>query len=167
MRRHWPLLLRLARFTSVGLCCFAVQAGILLVLREAHIPLTLANAAGFAISAQVNFLLSTHFTWADRRIPFAETKATAARWVSFQATAGLALAFNTGVFALAVRIVDPVVAAGVGVGTGALLTFLASNYLIFRKRNADHATRTDLGGPLDAHRPEPALPRADGRTAAH
>ena len=164
MRRHLLLLLRLVRFTLVGACCFAVQAGILLALRETGVPLTLANAVGFALSAQLNFVLSTYFTWGDRRIPITGARTTAARWASFQATAGIALACNTGVFALAVRLVDPVAASAVGVVSGALLTFLVNHHLIFRKR--DTAARTAPGGRLDTHRPEPALPRAIGGAAA-
>jgi len=167
MRRHRPRLLRLARFSGVGLTCFAIQAGILLALHEAGTPDTLANAVGFLVSAQVNFLLSTYFTWSDRRLEHAQTRSAAARWASFQATAALALACNTGVFALASQFTEPVVAAAVGVGVGALLTFLANNYLIFRKRHNETAHRTEPSGePVDDHRRAPAaLTRTPGRAA--
>jgi len=69
MHRHRPPIKRLARFSIVGATCFAIQAGILLALSEAGAPDTAANAAGFLASAQVNFLLSSAFTWADRRLP--------------------------------------------------------------------------------------------------
>lgn len=162
MRRHRPLLWRLARFSAVGLACFAIQAGILLALRGAGTPDTLANAIGFLASAQVNFLLSTYFTWSDRRLPSAEPRPWALRWAAFQATVALALACNTGVFALASQFTGPLVAAAVGVGVGALLTFLISNFLVFRKRRTDTAPPIEhFGESLDDHRrPADALARA-------
>lgn len=168
MHRHRPLILRLARFSAVGLTCFAIQAGILLALRGAGSPDTLANAIGFLASAQVNFLLSTYFTWSDRRLPSAEPRPAALRWASFQATVALALACNTGVFALASQFTGPVAAAAVGVGVGALLTFLASNFLVFRRRRPDTAQHTEhIGESLDDHRrPADALARTTGIAAA-
>lgn len=157
MRRQWRLCLRLARFAAVGATCFALQAGILTVLERAGVPATLANAVGFAASAQLNFLLSSYFTWFDRRVPLSARRTVAARWAAFQATAGLALCFNTGVFALAVRVLDPVAAAAVGVLTGAALTFMTGNHLIFRnRRTRTEPIRDSQGENLDAHRPEPA-----------
>ena len=168
MRRHRPLLLRLARFSTVGLICFAIQAGILLALRGAGMPDTLANAVGFLASAQVNFLLSTRFTWSDRRLPRGSPRAAAIRWVSFQTTVALSLACNTGVFALASQFTGPVVAAAAGVGLGALLAFLAGNHLIFPGRRTETAPRTEhFGATLDDHRRAPAaLARTADRTAA-
>ena len=144
MRRQWRLCLRLARFAAVGATCFALQAGILTVLERAGVPATLANAVGFAASAQLN-------------VPLSARRTVAARWAAFQATAGLALCFNTGVFALAVRVLDPVAAAAVGVLTGAALTFITGNHLIFRnRRTRTEPIRDSQGENLDAHRPEPA-----------
>ncbi|MCD0447543.1 GtrA family protein [Glycomyces sp. A-F 0318] len=168
MHRHRPPPLRLALFAAVGTTCFAVQAGILLALREAGAPDALANAVGFLVSAQVNFLLSTRFTWSDRRLPPSSPRPAAARWAAFQTTVALSLACNTGVFALASRFTGPVVAAAAGVGFGALLTFLASNHLIFRRRRTEPAPPTEhFGATLDDHRrPPAALARTADRTAA-
>ncbi|SDE45578.1 Putative flippase GtrA (transmembrane translocase of bactoprenol-linked glucose) [Glycomyces harbinensis] len=167
MHRHRPLLMRLARFSTVGMTCFAIQAGLLLALRETGVPDTLANAIGFLVSAQVNFLLSTRFTWSDRRLPRPAPRRAAVRWLSFQTTVALSLACNTGVFALASQFTGPVAAAAAGVGLGALLTFLASNHLIFRGRRAETAPPTEhLGADLDDHRRAPlALTRTADRTA--
>jgi putative flippase GtrA len=168
MRRHRSLLVRIARFSAVGLACFAIQAGLLLALRGAGTPDTLANAIGFLASAQVNFLLSTRFTWSDRRLPSAEPRPVALRWASFQATVAIALACNTGVFALASRFTGPVVAAATGVAVGALLTFLVSNHLVFRKRRPETASSTQHNGESsdDHRRPADALARTTGTAAA-
>lgn len=168
MRRHRSLVLRIARFAAVGLTCFAIQAGILLALRGAGTPDTLANAIGFLASAQVNFLLSAHFTWSDRRLPSAEPRPVALRWASFQATVAIALACNTGVFALASRFTGPVVAAAAGVGVGALLTFLVGHHLVFRKRRPETASpMKHIGESSDDHRrTSDALARTTGTAAA-
>lgn len=161
MRRLRPQLMRLARFSGVGLTCFAIQAGILLALKGSGAPGPLANAVGFLASAQVNFLLSTYFTWADRRTPRAPW---ARRWLSFQATVAVSLACNTGVYALVAAFLPPVAAAAAGVGAGALLTYLASDHLVFRRK----ASTTDhYGDSLDDHRrPAAALPGPNGGAAA-
>ncbi|RRR97392.1 GtrA family protein [Glycomyces terrestris] len=163
MRRLRPQLLRLARFSGVGLTCFAIQAGILLALERPGVPGPAANAVGFLASAQVNFLLSTYVTWADRRRP--RTEPWGRRWLSFQATVAVSLACNTGVYALVSGFLPPVAAAAAGVCAGALLTYLASDHLVFRRRRAE---RTDhYGDSIDDHRPPAAaLPGPDGGAAA-
>lgn len=165
MRRNRPPTMRLARFSIVGAACFAIQAGILLALREAGVPDTAANAAGFLASAQVNFLLSSAFTWADRRLPAPGARPVAARWAAFQVTVAAGLACNTAVFALASRLAPPVAAAAVAVCAGALLTYLAGDRLVFRRRKAEP---TDHSGDSldDHHRPAAAVPRPNGGTAA-
>lgn len=164
MHRHRPPLRRIVRFSVVGATCFAIQAGILLALREAGVPDTVANAAGFLASAQVNFLLSSVFTWADRRLPEPGARRVAARWVSFQVTVGISLACNTAVFALVSRFAPPLAAAAVAVCAGALLTYLVSDHLVFRRRKA---TQTDhIGVTRDDHRrPAAALPSTSGAAA--
>jgi putative flippase GtrA len=158
VRQHWRSALRLARFAIVGLTCFAIQAAILTALHELGIPLTLSNAIGFIASAQINFLLSTWFTWSDRRVPFSDVKTTATRWASFQTTAGIALCFNTAVFAIAARLLDPVVAAAVGVAAGAALTFAVNHFLIFRHTSTDRPAPESTGGHRDHPRSTPDLP---------
>jgi putative flippase GtrA len=165
MRRPRPPIKRLARFSVVGATCFAIQAGILLALRETGVPDTAANAAGFLASAQVNFLLSSAFTWADRRLPGPGARPVAARWASFQVTVAIALACNTGVFALVSQFTPALAASAVAVCAGALLTYLASDHLVFRRRKA---VRTDhFGDSLDDHRrPAAAIPGPHGGAAA-
>lgn len=165
MRRLRPHIQRLARFSIVGATCFAIQAGILLALREAGVPATAANAAGFLASAQVNFLLSSAFTWADRRLPEPGARPWAARWASFQVTVAVALACNTAVFALASPFLPPVAASAVAVCAGAVLTYFASDHLVFRRRKA---TQTDhFGDTRDDHRrPAAAFPGPNSGAAA-
>lgn len=58
------MITRLFRFGAVGVLCLLIQIFILLFL-ERFIPPVLANAIGFIISAQLNFILSYRYTWDD------------------------------------------------------------------------------------------------------
>src|SRR5438876_266544 len=57
---------RLVRFAVTGTVCGLIQLTLLHLLELAGWNSSLANATGFLISAQVNFLLSNHFIWGDR-----------------------------------------------------------------------------------------------------
>jgi putative flippase GtrA len=94
----------------------------------------IANALSFAISAQLNFLLSMRLTWRDR--PTADRRGTRARWLAYNATALASLGFNTGVFVAAYRAIGTVPAAALGVVTGTCLVYLACNLLVFRRGTA-------------------------------
>jgi putative flippase GtrA len=91
----------------------------------------IANAVSFAISAQLNFLLSSQFTWRDR--PAANRRGTGGRWLAYNATALASLGFNTGVFVAAYRAIGTMQAAALGVVTGTCLVFLTCNLLVFRR----------------------------------
>ena len=88
---------------------------------------TLANALGFGASAQLNYLLSALFTWRDRQ-------PSRASWLSYNATALMALTVNTAVFAVARLAAHPLVAALLGVISGAVFTYSICNFVIFRSR---------------------------------
>ncbi len=113
-------------FAIVGLVCFAVQYGLLSLAAAAGVAPTLANAAGFFASAQLNFLLSARLTWADR------SGSSGRQWLSYQGTALLALVVNTVVFACALPWVGALVAAAFGVVVGAGVTFLVAHHVVFR-----------------------------------
>ena len=117
-------------FALVGGLCFAVQYGILTGLAATGVGATFANAAGFLISAQLNFVLSAAVTWGDRRV--ATAGGTLARWASYQATAGLALAVNVAVFAITVGTLGSLAAAAAGVLVGTVVTYAVNHRLIFR-----------------------------------
>jgi putative flippase GtrA len=92
---------------------------------------TLANALGFAGSAQLNYLLSALFTWGDRR----PSRALSIKsWLSYNATVLIALTVNTAVFAAARLAVHPLVASLLGVIFGAAFTYSICNFVIFRSR---------------------------------
>ena len=90
----------------------------------------IANAVAFAISAQLNFLLSSRVTWRDR--PASGLSGTGARWLAYNATALVSLGCNTAVFAATYHSIGTIAAAGLGVVTGTCVVYLTCNLLVFR-----------------------------------
>ena len=62
VRRH----MRVLRYVGVGLTCFSVQFILLTAMIHLGAYRPVANSAAFAVSAQLNFLLSSKLTWGDR-----------------------------------------------------------------------------------------------------
>jgi putative flippase GtrA len=119
-------------FVAVGATCFLVQFAILSALSRAGVSRTLANALGFVVSAQLNFVLSARLTWRDR--PAGAARTQAARLLSYNLTALLSLAVNTAVFALGYHRLGNLIAAALGVLCGMSVTYLVCDLLIFRSR---------------------------------
>ena len=119
-------------FVAVGATCFLVQFAILSALSRAGVSRTLANALGFVVSAQLNFVLSARLTWRDR--PAGAARTQAARLLSYNLTALLSLAVNTAVFALGYHRLGNLTAAALGVLCGMSVTYLVCDLLIFRSR---------------------------------
>ena len=103
----------------------------------------IANGIGFAVSTQVNFVLSSFFIWGDRKqslgrsVPptrAAKLLAHAGRWRSFNTVAVVALIVNEIAFTTATHIgVWLFAAAFIGTVTGSTVTFTLNHYLTFRK----------------------------------
>ena len=89
-----------------------------------------ANALGFAISAQLNFLLNSKLTWRDR--PAVGRRGTGTRWLAYNGTAFVSLICNTAVFTVSYRAVGTTPAAALGVLTGTCIVYLTCNLLVFR-----------------------------------
>lgn len=123
--------IRLVRFAATGGICGVIQLAILFLLERAGWNSLLANATGFAISAQVNFLLSNHFIWGDRGGYEGGLPRLARRWVKFHGSiAGTAL-LNMAVFAAASTVVPSVIAGAIGIGVAAAVNFLIQDRLVF------------------------------------
>jgi putative flippase GtrA len=150
-------------FAAVGGCCFLVQVGVLTALAAAGTSRPLANAIGFVISAQLNFALSSRLTWRDRQARTARARWT--RLVSYNGTALLSLAVNTGVFALVYHRTGNLLAAALGVGCGMCSTYVVCHFLIFGDRAGRAGTGRPGGQPAahpPAHRTAPAGPPVSG-----
>jgi putative flippase GtrA len=125
---------RLLIYVAVGAMCFAVQFALLSIMVHAGVNRPVANAVAFAISAQLNFLLSSRLTWGDR--PTASLRGTGGRWLAYNATALASLGCNTGVFVATYHAIGTLPAAAAGVLTGTCLVYLICNLLVFRRATA-------------------------------
>jgi putative flippase GtrA len=132
MRRLFAFHRRKGKFVIVGLVCFTVQFALLIIFARLGVAEPVANAIAFMLSAQLNFLMSARFTWADRggRLRI--------RLAGYNATALLSLVANTAVFTAVLARTGTAVAAGLGVVSGMCVTYLVCDLLIFRRgRTAD------------------------------
>jgi putative flippase GtrA len=134
-----PARKRLLLFAAVGITCFLGQFMLLSMMVRLGVYRPIANAMSFAISAQLNFLLSSRLTWRDR--PVAGRRGTGGRWLAYNATALASLGCNTAVFLAAYRAIGTTPAAALGVVTGTCLVYLACNLFVFRRQVAREASR--------------------------
>ncbi|GAA1000444.1 hypothetical protein GCM10009555_103460 [Acrocarpospora macrocephala] len=122
-------------FAGVGSTCFAVQYLLLTSLMVAGVRAPIANAVGIAVSAQLNFTLSSLLTWKDR--PGGSPRRVLGRLLAYNATAMTALCVNTAVFTLAYRTAGISAAAAAGVAAGMVFNYAGSNHLVFRGHRPD------------------------------
>lgn len=121
---------RIAIFAAVGAACFGAQLALLTVMVHLGADRPVANAIGFAISAQLNFLLSSKITWRDR--PVSGRRDAGARWLGYNGTALVSLGVNTVVFTLVYHAIGITPAAGLGVVIGTCVVYLTCNLIVFR-----------------------------------
>ena len=119
------------RFALVGGIAGVIQLGALGVFVSVGMQPFLANAAGFALSAQVNFLLSQTFTWRDRRDD--GQRSLLSRWATYHACISGAAVVNLAVFALVLQVAPHLLAAALGIVAGALLNFVTNDRLTFKR----------------------------------
>ena len=143
---------RKSLFVCVGVSCFLVQFGVLTALARAGVDRSLANTVGFAVSAQLNFALSSRLTWRDRSAENART--VWMRLASYNGTALLSLAVDARVFTITYHRIGNLLAAGFGVACGMWVTYLVCDLFIFRDR------RRHAHAGWSARQPLPAMLRA-------
>jgi putative flippase GtrA len=98
-----------------------------------------ANATAFVLAAQLNFLLSSSFTWRDRLAGRAGPRALWRRWLAFHgAIAGMAVV-NMLVYAAARHALPVLAASALGIAVAAVGNFLLGDRLVFRPRVAPGA----------------------------
>src|ERR1039457_1277098 len=134
--------IRLIKFAGVGGTCFLVQFLLLTGLVHLGVYRPVANGISFAVSAQLNFALSSALPWADR--PAGSRGRTRARWLAYNGTALVALACDSAVFVGLYHAVGTDAAAVLAVVASTCLVFVICNYVIFRQ------PRTGLPGVAEA-----------------
>lgn len=118
---------RAVRFALTGLLCAVTQLVLLSTFTHRGMAALPANVAAFVLAAHLNFLLSSTFTWRDRR-----GGSMATRWAAFLAAISGTALLNLTVFE-AGRVLLPVTAAAAaGIVVAATLNFLLGDRAIFR-----------------------------------
>lgn len=119
---------RLLRFAVTGGMAAAVQIGLLTLLAPRMRHPDLADLLAFLVAAQVNFVLSSTFTWGDRRRPGG---AIAGHWLRFHLSiAGMAVV-NMATFAAVHPVTGAALGAAAGIGVAAAGNFLLGDRLVF------------------------------------
>ena len=126
---------RTLRFALIGLLCFGAQYGAAWLFVRAGVSWPVGNATAFFLSAQLNFVLSSTFTWRDRDVD--GRRWSVRRWISYNGTVLLSLAVNTAAFVAIYPVTGALAASVAGVVAGAGATYLICNYIVFRSRRAD------------------------------
>ncbi|MGN6562609.1 MAG: GtrA family protein [Thermomicrobiales bacterium] len=120
------------RFGAVGGSCAAFQLLALALLVRRGVEPHGANALAFLLSTQANFVLSSIITWRDRRIATG-WMAVGKRLAGYNALALGSLAINQLAFTLALPATDVLVASGLGILAGMVLTYVVSGQVLFRR----------------------------------
>lgn len=123
---------RVAKFVLVGGTCGLVQLSLLHTLVVSGLEEHLSNLTAFAVSVQMNFLLSQFFTWRDRWAPTLGPLTLVRRLVLFNVSASTTGLINQGVFALMNIFIWYLPAAACGIGVAAFTNFALNDRLVFR-----------------------------------
>jgi putative flippase GtrA len=163
------------RFALTGGLAGLLQLSLLTLLLGRGWPAAPANALAFLLAAQVNFALSSLFTWRDRR----RTASLWRRWLAFHGAIAAMALVNQSVF-LAVRTALPaLVASAAGIAVAAVGNYLLGDRLVFgvhghQRRSSLFLTLSSPRRTADAlvrqHRERPAImtpcpPDEGGRSA--
>jgi putative flippase GtrA len=119
---------RSLRFLCVGGLVTLVQLGLLLALARLAVPTLLANALALLLAAQLNFALSSAFTWGDRP---PRSGGLAPRWLRFMLAISGTLLINQGLFAVARMALPTLLAAALGSGLTGALNFVLGDRFVF------------------------------------
>lgn len=120
------------RFLLVGGVCGVLQLGLLALLTLSGWEAILANCVGFLLAAQVNFTLSTIFTWHDRSLASKMRMALPWRWLHFHGTIAATALLNQGIFVMAQVLLPALLASALGIGVASIANFVLGDGLVFR-----------------------------------
>jgi putative flippase GtrA len=115
------------RFAVTGGLAGLTQLLLLELLVEHGWPALVANLVAFLLAAQLNFVLSSTFTWRDRQA----TGAIGRRWLQFHGTIASMAGLNMAVFAASRTVLPELVASATGILAAAIGNFLLGDRLVF------------------------------------
>jgi len=159
------------RFVCIGGLAGVLQLLLLSLFNRLGWQIVLANAIAYILSAQVNFLLSTFFTWHDRQSEIDSIKTLLARWLTFHGSIIGTGLLNMLVFVIARTILPTLMASAFGIAGAAIANFFLFNRFVFRKRiassganqmmNSKHTTafqtQSIRGEAIASHKPHSAF----------
>lgn len=119
------------RFTFTGGTAGLIQLALLALLTGQGWPAAPANAFAFLLAVQVNFGLSSLFTWRDRPALTPLWR----RWLAFHGAIAAMTALNGLVFLAAHPVLPTLPAAALGIAIAAGGNFLLGDRLVFRVRD--------------------------------
>lgn len=123
---------RPVRFAITGGLAGLLQLTLLTLLTDYGMHALLANILAFLLAAQFNFVLSSLFTWRDRR----STESIGRRWLVFHGSiAGMAVV-NMAVFAASRLVLPNLEASAAGICAAAVGNFLIGDRLVFRLKRS-------------------------------
>jgi putative flippase GtrA len=120
---------RLLRFVLTGGIAGLSQLTLLSLLLDRNVPSLIANATAFLIAAQLNFVLSSLFTWRDR-VP---VQPLWGRWLLFHGSIASMALVNMAVFAAGRPFLPALAASGSGIAVAAIGNFVLGSKLVFPK----------------------------------
>jgi putative flippase GtrA len=121
---------RPARFVITGGLAGLTQLALLKILIDHGWNGLIANAVAFLLAAQLNFALSSLFTWRDRF----QGQAIGRRWLVFHASIATMAVVNMAVFAATRTVLPDLVASALGICAAAVGNFFIGDRLVFRRR---------------------------------
>ncbi|MGE3911447.1 MAG: glycosyltransferase family 39 protein, partial [Chloroflexota bacterium] len=139
---------RLFRFALTGGLAALTQLLLLELLVGQGAPAIAANVSAFIVAAQVNFWLSSLFTWRDRA-GAPGMAGLAGRWLRFHGAILGTAVLNLAVFSVSVTVLPHLMAAVLGIGAAAAANFVSGDRFVFRRARAisSMSTRRGAGRP--------------------
>ncbi len=119
------------RFACTGGLGAVVQLILLKIMTAYGWNPILANAIAFLVSAQVNFLFNSLFTWGDRRA-HASFNVWFRRWLTFHSTIAGTAILNMLIFTIAHLFVPTLIASVLGIVCASFINFMSMNKLVFK-----------------------------------
>ena len=159
---------RPARFALTGGVAGLSQLALLaLFTGRGWVPGT-ANVVAFLLAAQLNFLLSSTFTWRDRASGAGRGRDHWRRWLAYHGAIGGMAALNMLVYSMARHVAPVLAASALGIVAAAVGNFVVGDRLVFRARGGLAAPPQEPEQRTSEPRPAPAqrVQRAEPRLAA-
>ncbi len=137
--KHRPIIIlpggaRLLRFACVGGTAALLQLAMLHILTANEWNPILADGIAFLLAAQVNFLLSSTFTWGDRTAPHGTDASVLRRWITFHGSITSTALLNLAVFTLAHPYMPTLLASACGIAAAACVNYITFDRVVFRTR---------------------------------